>query len=260
MINVKHCRETFLKHLDRYEDKTTLGFDLKLKHTFRVMAFSKYLSKKLNLSKEDKQIAEVIALLHDIGRFEELLYLKGFDSVKFDHAYHGTKMLFEENSIEKFNIDQKYYDIIKKAILNHSKKDIELGLNEKELLQAKIIRDADKLDNFGLKARSAAEKCFPGSVSSRKEVEESLVSNEVYNSIMNKECVDIRDRKYPLDYFICILGFIFDLNYKESLEIVKEHDYVNKIVDKFTYKNKETASRMEDIRNILNNYVEEKTK
>lgn len=258
MINIKHCKETFLKHLDKYEDKTTLGFDLKLKHTYRVMQISKTIGKNLNLSKEEVKLAEVIALLHDIGRFEELLYLKKFDSAKFDHAAIGVKILFEENVIEKFNIDKKYYDIIYKAVLYHSRKTLPEDLTEEELLQSKIIRDSDKLDNFKLKLRSRANKCFPGNINSRKEVETSLISDKVYESIMKRECVDVKDRKTPLDLFICILGFTYDLNFKESLEIVKENDYINRIIDKFEYTNPDTINKLEDIRNELNNYILEK--
>ena len=258
MINIKHCKETFLKQLDRYEDKTTLGFDLKLKHTFRVMKISKTLCKNLNLTKEESKLAEIIALLHDIGRFEELLYTKKFDSAKFDHSTVGINILFEENKIEEYNLDKKYYDTIYKAVLNHSRKEIPKDLNKEELLQAKIIRDADKLDNFILKIRSSAEKCFPGNIKTRKEIEDSSISINVYNSMMQRECVDVRDRKTPLDLFLCILGFIYDLNFIESIKIVKDNNYVNRMIDKFTYTSSDTKEKLEDIRRVLNNYIDEK--
>lgn len=49
--------------------------------------------------------------------------------------------------IKNFIEDCQYYEIIKKSIENHSRLAIEKGLNERELLHSKIIRDADKLDN-----------------------------------------------------------------------------------------------------------------
>ena len=259
MINIKYCKEVFLNHIDKYEDKTTLGFDLKVKHTFRVMKISKELCNKLNLSIEEKKLAQVIALLHDIGRFEELLYMKKLDSSKYDHASVGVKILFEDKVIDKFNIDDKYYNTINKAVLNHSRKTITDDLNEEELLQTKIIRDADKIDNFKLKIRRKAEECFPGNIFSKEEVENSLISDKVYLAIMNRECVDVKDRKTSLDLFICVLGFVYDLNFKESLELVKENNYINRIIDKFKYTNKDTIKKMEDIRLVLNKYIEEKT-
>ena len=240
MINLKQCKEIFLNHLDQYEDKSTVGFDLKLKHTFRVMKISKDLCKKINISREETKLAQVIALLHDIGRFEELLYMKKLDSAKFDHSAVGIKVLFEDNVIDKFNLDKKYYSTIETAVLNHSRKTIPEDLSEEELLQTKIIRDADKLDNFVLKITRKIEECFPGNIQSKSEVEDSLITDKVYKSIMNNECVDVHDRETKLDLFICVLGFVYDLNFKESLEIVKENNYINRIIDRFKYSNNDT--------------------
>ena len=258
MINLKQCKEVFLNHLDHYEDKSTVGFDLKLKHTFRVMRISKELCKKINISKEESKLAQVVALLHDIGRFEELLYMKKLDSSKFDHSTVGVKVLFEDNVIDKFSLDKKYYNTIQVAVLNHSRKTIPEGLREEELLQTKIIRDADKLDNFVLKINRKIEECFPGNIKTKSEVEDSLITDKVYESIMNSECVDVHDRKTKLDLFICVLGFVYDLNFRESLEIVKENDNINRIIDRFNYSNSETKEKMENIRKQLNNYIEEK--
>lgn len=258
MINLKQCKEVFLNHLEQYEDKTTIGFDLKVKHTFRVMKISKELCKKLNLSKEESKLAQVVALLHDIGRFEEIRYNKKLDNAKYDHATVGVDLLFKENVIDKFNIEKKYYNIIEVAVYNHSRKSIPEGLNKEELLQTKIIRDADKLDNFILKIRGKIDSCFPGNIKNIEEVNNSLISDKVYKSIMNRECVDVHDRETKLDLFICVLGFIYDLNFIESLEIVKEKNYINRIIDRFNYTNSDTLEKMENIRKQLNTYIEEK--
>ena len=63
--------------------------------------------------------------MHDIGRFEELKITKELNSVKFDHAGHGSKMLFEEDMIRKFIEDSQYDNIIKKSIENHGRLEIE---------------------------------------------------------------------------------------------------------------------------------------
>lgn len=47
------------------------------------------MQEKLNLSKEDIKLAELIGLLHDIGSFEELKITNELNSVKFEHALYG---------------------------------------------------------------------------------------------------------------------------------------------------------------------------
>ena len=202
-------------------------------------------------------MAGLIALLHDIGRFEEITFFKRFDSVNFDHASHGVKMLFEDNLIRKFVVEDIYDEIIKTAIYNHNKLSIENGLNDRCLLHSKLIRDADKSDNFRVKKEEKIEAIFPGKVKSIEEMENSTLSDKVYRSIKNQECVNIHDRITVLDYWVCVLAFIFDLNFKETYKIVKDNNYVNILIDRFKYNDLDTKNKMEDIRNRISNYINE---
>lgn len=258
MIDIQKARESFKRHLEKYSDKGELGFDLKVVHTYHVVDNSRAIARKLNLSEEDIALAELIGLLHDIGRFEEITFLKQFDSVKFDHAAYGVKILFEDGLIREFIEDDSYDEIIKVAIGNHSKLCIQDGLDDRCLLHAKIIRDADKLDNFRVKKEERIEAIFPGKVKNITDLENSILSDKVYESVKKRVCVDIHDRVSPLDYWVCVLAFIFDLNFKESYMIVKENDYINILIDRFQYNNVETENRMEDVKKIMNEFVEDK--
>lgn len=259
MIDIKYARCAFKEFLNQYKTKE-LGFDLKVSHTYHVLENARNLADRLGLSEEDKYLAELIALLHDIGRFEEITFLKQFDSVKFDHASYGVKMLFEDNLIREFIKDNSYDEIIKVAINNHSRLKIEEGLDERSLLHAKIIRDADKLDNFRVKREERIEAIFPGKVKDKSDMENSSLSTTVYESVMSKNCVNIQDRKTALDYWVCVLAFVFDLNFKPSYEMVKENDYINSLIDRFCYQNLKTKEQMEQIRITINEYIENKIK
>ena len=221
---------------------------------------AKTIATNLNLSEEDINLAELIALLHDIGRFEELNFLKKFDSVGFDHASYGVKMLFDENLIRDFIEDNRYDDIIRVAIDNHSRLAIQDGIDERSLLHSKIIRDADKLDNFRVKKEEKIEAIFPGKVKNKNDLESSAVSDKVFETVKNNKCVDIHDRTTLLDYWVCVLAFVFDLNFKETYQIVKDNDYINILIDRFKYNDSETITRMESIRNIINNFIDDKVK
>ncbi len=135
---------------------------------------------------------------------------------------------------------------------------IQDGLDDRTLLHAKIIRDADKLDNFRVKKEEKIEAIFPGKIENKMDMENSKLSNKVYETVKREKCVDIHDRETILDYWVCVLAFIFDLNFKESYEIVKENDYVNILIDRFNYNDLETKTRMEDIRNFMNDFINRK--
>ena len=114
MIYIGKAKNTFKNFLEQYEDKKHLSFLLKVVHTYHVAENARKIAEKLSLSKEDIKLAELIGLLHDIGRFEELKITNELNSVKFDHALYGSKMLFEQGMIRNFIEDSQYDDIIKK--------------------------------------------------------------------------------------------------------------------------------------------------
>lgn len=256
MIDIEKARCSFNRFLDRYRGQDILGFQLKVAHTYHVVENSKDIAAKLGLSDEDIALAELIALLHDIGRFEEINYTGRFDSAGFDHASYGVKLLFDDDLIRSFIADSRYDEIINNAIGNHSRLAVQDGLDDRSLLHARIIRDADKLDNFRVKKEESVEAIFPGRINRKEDIENSTLSDRVYAAVVSKKCVDIHDRVTPLDDWVCVLAFVFDLNFKISYEIVKKYEYINVLIDRFAYNDVETRERMEEIRNIMNDFVD----
>ena len=108
--------EAYLNNSDRTDDK----IHLKEVHTFCVVNAADAICRGEGLSEEDHQLALLIALLHDIGRYEQLKACHSFQDSLFDHAKFGVKVLFEDGMIRRFIKDRQYDSIIKKAIAYHS--------------------------------------------------------------------------------------------------------------------------------------------
>ena len=99
MMNLEYAKKQFDKYLDDYnreDDK----IKLKIVHTYGVTACSRKIAQGLKLSEEDCQLAELIGLLHDIGRFEQLKRFDSFEPDTMDHASFGVQILFEEGMIK----------------------------------------------------------------------------------------------------------------------------------------------------------------
>ena len=56
-----------------------------------------------------------------------------------------------------------------------------------------------------------------------------------------------------------VIAFIFDVNFNTSFQIIKEEDYINKILDRYELKDEYTKQKVEEIRKIANQYVEKNT-
>lgn len=256
MIDFEKAKVAFKEYLQDYDSKYG-KIELKIRHTYGVVKASEYITSNLLLDKEDIELAKLIALLHDIGRFEQIKQFDCFiDNKNIEHAELGNEILFEKNLIRKFIKDKQYDNIISKAILNHNKLAIENNLNERELLHAKIIRDADKLDNFRVKSEEDFENIIDNA--NRENLENSMISEKIFNDFMSSKVIISQDRKTYLDFWVSFIAFIFDFNFISGLKYIKEMDYINTIVNRLDYKNEDTKKKMDQIRKHAIKYVENK--
>lgn len=257
MIDFNKAMKSFKSYLNDY-DKTDGMIKLKIRHTYGVVTSTEYIAKNLNLSKEDVDLAKLIALLHDIARFEQAKEFGNYrDYITFDHAELGVKILFEDGLIRSFVEDEKYDEIILKAIKNHNKLFIEDGLNERELLFAQIIRDADKVDNFRGKTVDRFEDMYNTTI---ENVEVATISDKIFNDFMSNKVIVSSERVTDMDHWVSYLAFIFDFNFKSSINYILEQDYINKIIDRVDYKNYDTKRKMEIIRKHIYEFIDERLK
>lgn len=190
----------------------------KVIHTYHVIKMAEYISDNLGLSEVDKNLAKLIALLHGIGRFDQAKEFGSFreDMKNIDHASLGIKILFENDMIREFIEDNQYDSIIKTAIANHSKYSLdEKNLSEKEVLHSRLIRDADKLDSFRVKS---IDDIYMMANITEEELENSLISDNIYKDFMSEKTILSKDRKTGIDIWISYIAFIFDFNFSCSLK------------------------------------------
>ena len=157
MIDIAHAKQEFEKYLDEY-DREDEQICLKIVHTYGVMKYAGEIARKMECSGEDVELAELIGLLHDIGRFEQIRRFHSFEPGTMDHAVFGAELLFgEEKLIRRFVEDDKFDELIDAAIRKHSDFKLEGIHDARTLFHAKLIRDADKLDNCRVKLEASVE-------------------------------------------------------------------------------------------------------
>ena len=248
-IDLEKAKNEFLKYVENY-DLEDENIKRKKFHSLRVMEISERIAKSLKLNQEEIELATLIGLLHDIGRFEQYKRYSTFNDLQsIDHGDLGAHIL--DNDLRKYIETDEYDNIIKTAIKNHNKYKIEEELNNKEEIFAKIIRDADKIDIFF----EAYTQFWSGK---EKEIEESKISDEVLEEF--KKCTSIKKNSSTSYYnsvnkVILIIAFAFDINFEISFKILKEEDYINKILSKYDFKDEKTKNAVEEIRNIVNEYI-----
>ena len=230
--------DDYVSNFDRENNKIKLKYD----HTYKVVSYAKKLAQSESLNAHDTKIALICALLHDIARFKQVKeYNTFYDALSFDHGDEGYNILIENNYINEYVDNEEDRNIVLKAVKNHNKMSIEEGLTEKEIFFSKLVRDADKLDIIFTQAKTIDDN----SNTINPEIFESLkTKTQVLNKYVTNNCERI----------IRMLCFMFDFNFKESFEIIKKEDIVNKKLELL----KDRGIEIDNLKEIFNKYIDER--
>lgn len=128
--------EAYVEHYNRKEEKVRL----KIEHTYRVSGLCEKIAGSLGLSEEDVDLAWLLGILHDVGRFEQLRQYGTFiDAQSINHALFGTEILFKQRKIrdaDKVDILKVHVDFPLEEIYNVSTKELRSYAVTKEVMEA----------------------------------------------------------------------------------------------------------------------------
>lgn len=247
MINRKLITEQFNNYVSDY-DATNPKVALKIAHTYRVADISEKIVTDLGLSDNDRDIAWVIGMLHDIGRFEQIKRFNTFNDMQsVDHAKFGVRLLFDEGLIERFELDESIYSLVRTAIWNHNLYRIEEGLDERTLEFCKIIRDADKVDIFRANYETPMEDIYN---TTREVLINEGISDAVYQAFFEGVAIRHSIKETHIDRLVGHLSLVLELEYPISRSILRDSGYLVKLLE-FQSKNPLTMKRLADIREYM---------
>ncbi len=206
------------------------NINLKEEHTARVCSEIIDVGKSLDLSQTDLYLAEVMALFHDVGRFEQYARYGTFlDLVSEDHAALGVKVLKKHKVLDK--IDPPTRDLIFRVILYHNRAELPEDETEECLFFAKLLRDADKLDIW----RVVTDYYHSKNESRNSSIELDLpdnpeISDGVCQDLLAGRIVKATSIKTLNDFKLLQMGWVYDVNFPRTFQIVKERNYIEMIL------------------------------
>jgi putative nucleotidyltransferase with HDIG domain len=205
---------------------------LKQEHTRRTCDQMLYLANELGLSDEQMRLAEVIALFHDIGRFEQfVLYLTYYDPQSVNHCLMGLEVLRKTKVLDE--VDGPQRQLIEKAIEYHGLKELPRDLDGDCLLFSKLIRDADKIDSLYVMTdcyRQYADD--PKGFNLELELpDQPGYSDQVVEGLLAGRRVDYNELRTLNDMKLCLLGWVYDVNFAPTLKRIKQLRLLEILVD-----------------------------
>src|SRR4030042_1739446 len=214
------------------DESINANLKLKEKHSQRVCEEMSYLTGELGLTENQKREANAIAILHDIGRFEQFVKHRTYSDFRsVNHCLLGVSVLRREKVLEQ--MDRRERELIEKAIEYHGLIELPAGLEGDELLFSKLIRDADKLDIFYVVMEYCKQyRDNPEKFSLELEFpDEPGYSAEVAEGLLCGRRIDYSKLRTLNDMMLCQLGWVYDVNFTATLKRINKRRFLEKIFD-----------------------------
>lgn len=255
MIDYEQAKTAFENYMQQY-DLEDPKIKLKWLHTYGVVNCAYHIAQSEKMSSEDIELARVIALLHDIGRFEQIKRYQSFSDKNIDHAHLAVEYLFHENHIRDFIDDEQYDFIIKPAVEWHSRFKLDEIYEPNIRKHVYLIRDADKLDNFRVKNTESFETMLDISL---EEISKQKINDYIFDQIMCSQLILSEKRVTSVDVWASYIAFVFDLHFKSSFQYLIDTQYISKNIDRIPYQDRYTKKKMELIKKHCQRYINYKS-
>lgn len=218
--------------MDKYRnffEQYTAQFDMseqaikyKHDHTLRVAEICKKIAQSLKMSYHDIELAELIGLFHDLGRFKQWTKYETFnDIVSCNHAKLSVKILQENHALDGW--EEK--DLVLAAVDNHNKFEIDPAIHDERTIRfCEIIRDADKLDILC----SVINGYIPHK---RIEAHGDTYHHAVIECIKNHQPINHKICQNDADRSLNKLGLLFDINFDYTKDCIRQDKIIQNLID-----------------------------
>jgi putative nucleotidyltransferase with HDIG domain len=202
---------------------------LKREHTKRVGEEMAHLCESITLARRDSQLAAMVALLHDVGRFEQFKTYGTFsDRRSQNHAELALKIIAEFNLLSA--LDPRDGALVEVAVCFHNAPMVPPGLTERERLFCGLIRDADKLDIY----RITTNHYRTPDPRHKETIDIGIpdgaeVSEAVCRSVLEATAIDYAIIKTVSDFKLIQIGWVYDLYLRRSCELMRSRGYFDLI-------------------------------
>lgn len=190
---------------------------IKREHSLRVLALAQEILVTVALTPELRALAEIAALLHDVGRFPQYQRYGTFrDQVSVNHGSEGVRTLKRSRVLAPLPLAAQR--LVLAAVCLHNRRHLPPGLPEPVRLITQVVRDADKLDIISVLVQQ-----FQPQVPYNKVVSAGLrphptnYTPEILAQVRQRRQVDYNQMVWLNDFKLLLCSWLYDLNFPGSL-------------------------------------------
>jgi len=224
---LEHWFDGYVRSFASDDADLMANIQLKVGHTRRVRAEIVALGRQLGLSGSELALAEIMALLHDVGRFEQLARHHTLsDHRSLDHAELGAKMVEERGLLD--GLERR--DLVLRVIAVHNRRSLPMDQDPATSFSSRLLRDADKLDIWHVvTAYYHGEADHPSSAMELGLPDTPGFSPPVVEELLARRLVDVRQVGSLNDLKLLQASWIYDVNFASTIAAVRKRGYLERI-------------------------------
>lgn len=245
-IDKEKMIQTFKEYTQNYNANDP-KIALKIHHTYRVAELCEQIARSEGMSAEEQNLAWVLGMLHDIGRFEQLRRYDTFnDARSVDHAMLGANLLFDTESalIRQYLEDDSEDYLIDTAIRVHNVYRVPENLDERTEKFCHILRDADKIDILRVNIETPLEEIYN---TTSEELYTAEVTEAVMESFYEHHATLRSIKRTPVDHIAGHVSLIYELVFPESIRLAKQQGYWEELIA-FPSRNERTRKQLLELK------------
>jgi hypothetical protein len=203
----------------------------------RVLAHVRGILKELQPGDDLTQAAEIAAILHDVGRFPQLVDRQSFDDhAGYNHAEEGAAILSGIDLLD--SISGHWREVVLTAIRYHNRDVTPEGMERDAQTVLEILRDADKLDAIRCNLKYMNPESLHGkALKSGLTWHKTEASPEVVKLTLKRRLIPFKSINWSNDFILFLCCWLYDLhfpyayrhlrqsgNYEGLLAMLPDHD------------------------------------
>lgn len=242
-------RDIFNKYANSFRNNDAVynrHMELKQFHTSKVCDEILDIGSSLGMNRAELNFAEIIAWLHDIGRFEQYhIYGTFSDAESENHSEIGIRVIRQLKILQDLPADRQ--EVIFQAILNHNIPRVPENRSKEIDFYSRLLRDADKIDIWRVALElNIFHKIRDEKLPDKYDVPEKLFDQFRKNSIITLDQVDTF-----YDSVLFRVSWIFDINFPRTFQIIRERKILENLLQKLP-----SSADLENIGKMVQTFLE----
>lgn len=261
--DIKKWFSSYVQNFKHGNQATVENTILKENHSIRVASEILHIGKSLELNPDELNpeglkpdelhLAEITALLHDIGRFEQYARFKTFvDGKSVNHALLGIEILTENKVLNA--LDEPIKNLILRIIAYHNRASLPDDETETCLFFSKLLRDADKLDIYRVVTGYYRQKSSQRNAALELDLPDTPeFSDNIIENLKSHQIVNIKHVKTLNDFKLLQAGWVFDINFDATFAAVRSRRYLDMIFETLP-----DSEKIQELFKLIQIYLTEK--